>query len=94
MYSGAKDAKNAGNQAGGRIMNEKLKDKGSYSQSQEMLNTLRRIEKHLQDLVYYTTPERAFLSSAGRADIATDMTENTIKELVTQEVKRYLKERK
>ena len=75
-------------------MNEKLKDKGSFSQSQEMLNTLRRIEKHLQDLVYYTTPERAFLSSAGRADIATDITENTIKELVTQEVKRYLKERK
>ena len=75
-------------------MNEKLKDKGSFSQSQEMLNTLRRIEKHLQDLVYYTTTERAFLSSAGRADIAPDMSENTIKELVTQEIKRYLKERK
>ena len=75
-------------------MNEKLKDKQYSSQSQEVLNTLRRIEKHLQDLVYYTTPERAFLSSAGRADITTDMSENTIKELVTQEVKRYLKERK
>ena len=75
-------------------MNEKLKDKGSFSQSQEMLNTLRRIEKHLQDLVYYTTPERAFLSSAGRADVSNDMSENTIEELVTQEVKRYLKERK
>jgi len=75
-------------------MNEKLKDKGSFSQSQEMLNTLRRIEKHLQDLVYYTTPERAFLSSAGRADVSDNMSENTIEELVTQEVKRYLKERK
>ena len=75
-------------------MNEKLKDKGSFSQSQEMLNTLRRMEKHLQDLVYYTTPERAFLPSAGRADVPTDISENTIKELVTQEVKRYLKERK
>ena len=75
-------------------MNEKLKDKGSFSQSQEMLNTLRRMEKHLQDLVYYTTPERAFLPSAGLADVPTDMSENTIKELVTQEVKRYLKERK
>jgi hypothetical protein len=75
-------------------MNEKLKDKTHSSQSREVLDTLRRIEKHLQDLVYYTTPERAFLSSAGRADISTDMSDNTIKELVTQEVKRYLKEKK
>ena len=75
-------------------MNEKLKDKTHSSQSREVLDTLRRIEKHLQDLVYNTTPERAFLSSAGRADISTDMSDNTIKELVTQEVKRYLKEKK
>ena len=78
-------------------MNEKLKNQRSISESQEMLTVLRKMEKHLQDLVYYTTPERAFLSSAGRgtpsAD-ATDMSENTIKELVTQEVRRYLKERK
>ena len=99
MYSGSKDAKNAGNLVGDQTMNEKLKDKNSMPRDEEMLQTLRRIEKHLQDLVFYTTPERAFLPSAGKASvdpIATDdnLAESKIRNLVTQEIKRYLKERK
>lgn len=79
-------------------MNEKLKDKNSMSRDDEMLETLRRIEKHLQDLVFYTTPERAFLPSAGKASVAPavsddSLAESKIRGLVTQEVKRYLKEK-
>tara|TARA_R110001583_G_scaffold65152_2_gene188384 strand:+ start:638 stop:868 length:231 start_codon:yes stop_codon:yes gene_type:complete len=76
-------------------MNEQQKNK-SRSSDQEVLDTLRRMEKHLQDLVYYTTPERAFMSSGGRAapENLDELSENTIRELVTQEVKRLLKEKK
>jgi len=79
-------------------MNEKLKDKRNISESQEMLSVLRKMEKHLQDLVFYMTPEKAFLSSAGRIqDTGSNeeaMQESKIREMVTKEVKKRLKERK
>ena len=56
------------------------------------------MEKHLQDLVFYMTPEKAFLSSAGRlqapASDEEDMQESKIRDMVTKEVKKRLKERK
>ena len=80
-------------------MNEKLKDINSTSRDEDVLKTLQRMEKHLQDLVYYMTPERAFLPSAGRvAAPATssdsDLSESKIRKIVTQEVKKYLKEKR
>ena len=79
-------------------MNEKLKSRENFLDSKEVLNTLKRIEKHLQDLVFYTTPEQAFIPSAGRVSTSQSgedkLAEIKIKEIVTQEVKRHLKETK
>ena len=54
------------------------------------LYLIQQIEKHLKAMVYYTTPERAFTPSAGKATVPTGASE--LEEIVSTEIERYLKE--
>ena len=76
------------------MIDEKLTDKIGPSTDEQILNTLKQIEKHMKAIVYYTTPERAFTPSAGKASIPTAPAPTGIKEMVTQEIEKYLKENK
>ena len=77
---------------GDQKMNEKLAGRSSAgpTMQEEMLETLPQIEKHLKAMVYYTTPERAFTPSAGKATVPTGASE--LEEIVSTEIERYLKE--
>ena len=78
------------------MIDEKLTDKVGPSAQDEMLLTLKEIEKHLKALVYYSTPEKAFMPSAGKAKIPepTPPEAGTLEEVVAQEISKYLKENK
>ena len=76
------------------MIDEKLTDKIGPSTDEQILITLKQIEKHMKAIVYYTTPERAFTPSAGKASIPTAPAPTGIKEMVTQEIEKYLKENK
>ena len=88
--------KTAGFQAGDQKMTDKkLTEKaGDFAQS-EVLSTLKQIEKHLRALVYYSTPERAFMSSAGKAKVAQPQPQDqALEEVIAEEISKYLKENK
>jgi hypothetical protein len=86
--------KNVGFRAGDqKMIDEKLTEKASDFTQQEVLSTLKKIEKHLRALVYYNTPEKAFMSSAGKAKIPQSKGE-TLEEVIAQEIGKYLKEKK
>tara|TARA_R100001509_G_C4799695_1_gene192673 strand:+ start:196 stop:426 length:231 start_codon:yes stop_codon:yes gene_type:complete len=76
------------------MIDEKLADRNTVgpSMQEKMLETLQQIEKHLKAMVYYTTPERAFTPSAGKATMPTGASE--IEEMVSREIEKYLKENK
>ena len=78
------------------MIDEKLTDKVGPSAQDEMLSTLKEIEKHMRALVYYSTPEKAFISSAGMAKTPTTQppAESALEEVVAQEINKYLKENK
>ena len=76
------------------MIDEKLTDKIGPSTDERILDTLKQIEKHMKAMVYYTTPERAFLPSAGMAKPPAPPAPTGIKEMVTQEIEKYLKENK
>jgi hypothetical protein len=76
------------------MIDEKLTDRIGPSTDEQILNTLKQIEKHMKAIVYYTTPQRAFTPSAGKASIPTAPAPTGIKEMVTQEIEKYLKENK
>mgnify|MGYP003642381127 FL=1 len=76
------------------MIDEKLTDKIGPSVEEQMLKTLGKIESHLKALVFYSTPERAFISSAGKAQPQTQPAPEPIDEIVAQEVEKYLKENK
>ena len=76
------------------MIDEKLTDRIGPSTDERILDTLKQIEKHMKAMVYYTTPERAFTPSAGKAPIPTPPAPTGIKEMVTQEIEKYLKENK
>ena len=58
----------------------------------EVLATLKKIEKHLRALVYYSTPERAFIASAGKA--SPNAPDTSIEEVIAEEIGKYFKENK
>tara|TARA_R110000744_G_scaffold243689_1_gene360630 strand:- start:7165 stop:7392 length:228 start_codon:yes stop_codon:yes gene_type:complete len=75
------------------MIDEKLTDRIGTSTEEQILNTLKQIEKHMKAMVYYTTPERAFAPSAGKVT-APSLPPAGIEEVITQEVEKYLKENK
>ena len=75
------------------MIDEKLTEKAGDFTQQEVLSTLKKIEKHLRALVYYSTPEKAFMPSAGKAKIPHPKGE-TLEEVIAQEIGKYLKEKK
>tara|TARA_Y100001963_G_scaffold71446_1_gene99353 strand:- start:603 stop:833 length:231 start_codon:yes stop_codon:yes gene_type:complete len=76
------------------MIDEKLADRNTVgpSMQEKMLETLQQIEKHLKAMVYYTTPERAFTPSAGKAQAPPQFPE--LKKMVGKEIEKYLKENK
>ena len=76
------------------MIDEKLADRNTVgpSMQERMLETLQQIEKHLKAMVYYTTPDRAFTASAGKASVPTDT--SGLEEMVSKEIEKYLKENK
>jgi hypothetical protein len=76
------------------MIDEKLTDRIGPATDERILDTLKQIEKHLKAMVYYTTPEKAFLPSAGMAKAAASPAPTGIKEMVTKEIEKYLKENK
>ena len=75
------------------MIDEKLTEKAGDFVQNEVLSTLKQIEKHLRALVYYSTPEKAFMPSAGKAKIAHSKDE-TLEEIIAQEISKHLKENK
>ena len=76
------------------MIDEKLTDKVGLSVEEQMLSTLEKIENHLKTLVFHNTPEKAFISSAGKAIMTPEPEESTVSEIIKQEVEKYLKENK
>ncbi len=76
------------------MIDEKLTDRIGPSIDEQILNTLKQIEKHMKAMVYYSTPEKAFIPTAGKAPNPTTPAPTGIKEMVTQEIEKYLKENK
>ncbi len=95
-YSGLKAAeKKDGCQDGDqKMIDEKLAEKIGPSVEERMLSTLELIEQHMKTLVFHSTPERAFISSAGKAITAPDREEEPISEIIKQEIEKHLKENK
>tara|TARA_R110000824_G_scaffold370304_1_gene559873 strand:- start:190 stop:420 length:231 start_codon:yes stop_codon:yes gene_type:complete len=76
------------------MIEEKLAGGVGPSPEDEMISVLKKIEKHLETMVFYSTPERAYISSAGKAQPPALPTPETIAEVIKQEIKKYLKENK
>ena len=76
------------------MIDEKLTDKIGATTQEEVLKTLKEMEKHLNALVFYSTPESAFISSAGKAQPQAQSAPEDISEIIKQEVEKYLKENK
>ena len=74
------------------MIDEKLAEKIGPSVEEKMLSTLQLIETHLKTLVFHSTPERAFISSAGKAITAQD--KEPVSEIIKQEIEKHLKENK
>ena len=76
------------------MIDEKLADRNTVgpSMQEKMLETLQKIEKHLKAMVYYTTPDRAQIASAGMA-VAPEGS-SVLEEMVSKEIEKYLKENK
>tara|TARA_Y100000385_G_scaffold267916_1_gene304480 strand:- start:81 stop:311 length:231 start_codon:yes stop_codon:yes gene_type:complete len=74
------------------MIDEKLADKSAVGPSiqERILETLQEMEKHLKAIVYYSTPERAFMASAGKATLPTSAPD--LQEMIKEEVGKYLKE--
>lgn len=74
------------------MIDEKLADRNTVgpSMQERILETLQEMEKHLKAIVYYSTPERAFLPSAGKATLPADTSD--LQEMIKEEVGKYLKE--
>ena len=72
------------------MIDEKLSDRVGMSTDEQILSTLKQIEKHMKAMVYYTTPEKAFAPSAGRVQNPPDSED--LKEIITQEIEKCLKE--
>ena len=93
-YSGLTAEKKDGCQDGDqKMIDEKLADKIGPSVEEQMLSALERIEAHLKALVFHSTPESAFISSAGLARTQAQKTDD-ISEIIKQEVEKHLKENK
>ena len=71
---------------------KKLTEKVDVPGPDEVLATLKKIEKHLRALVYYSTPERAFIASAGKA--SPNAPDPSIEEVIAEEIGKYFKENK
>jgi phosphopantetheine adenylyltransferase len=76
------------------MIDEKLTDKIGPSVEEQMLSALERIESHLKALVFHSTPEKAFISSAGLARTPAAPKPADISEIIKQEVEKHLKENK
>ena len=76
------------------MIDEKLTDKVGPTTEEQMLSALERIEAHLKALVFHSTPESAFISSAGMARTPASKKSDDISEVIKQEVEKYLKENK
>jgi len=76
------------------MIDEKLTDKIGPSVEEQMLSTLDKIENHLKTLVFHNTPEKAFISSAGKATTSPDPEPQEISEIIKQEIEKHLKENK
>ena len=75
------------------MIDEKLADKVGPTIQEEMLVTLKNIETHLKALVFYSTPDQAFISSAGKAPVINQPTAD-LDETIKEEITKYLKENK
>ena len=76
------------------MIDEKLSDKIGPTVEEQMLSALEKIEMHLKTLVFHNTPEKAFISSAGKAITTPEPEEAPVSEIIKQEVEKYLKENK
>ena len=76
------------------MIDEKLTDNVGPTTEEQMLSTLEKIESHLKTLVFHSTPERAFISTAGKAIARPEPAEEPVSEVIKQEVEKYLKENK
>jgi len=76
------------------MIDEKLTDKIGPTTEEQMLTVLERIESHLKALVFHSTPESAFISSAGMARAPASKKSDDISEVIKQEIEKYLKENK
>jgi len=76
------------------MIDEKLSDKIGPTVEEQMLVSLEKIEAHLRTLVFHSTPERAFISSAGKATPFQDQGPKEVSEVIKQEIEKYLKENK
>ena len=74
------------------MIDKKLTEKAGDFTQHEVLSTLKKIEQHLRALLYYSTPEKAFMSSAGKAKVR--QKDETLEEIIAQEIGKYLKENK
>jgi len=75
------------------MIDEKLTDNVGPTMEERMLSTLEKIESHLKTLVFHNTPERAFISTAGKA-VDPRAPAEPVSEVVKQEIEKYLKENK
>ena len=77
------------------MTDKKLTEKVGDVAQGEVLSTLKQIEKHLRALVYYSTPDRAFMASAGKAKVAPSSPQDqALEEVIAEEISKYLKENK
>jgi hypothetical protein len=74
-------------------MDKELTENVGPTSRDEVLATLKKIEKHLRALVYYSTPEKAFMPSAGAAKTIQPKSEK-LEETIVKEISNYLKENK
>jgi hypothetical protein len=78
------------------MIDEKLADKIGVSPQEQTLAVLKQIEKHLKALVFYTTPEKAFLPTAGTVSAPPvpkgSDDDDDLNEVIKKEIEKYLKE--